>query len=168
MHQAPACCSLLLPQTCRVADRWRATACLRQCFAALALLPAAQLGVEMLADVLALLPDSVQQLPQHAAWQGQCMEVVCSQAATAGAALLPVLLQLFGDVHALLTSPGLLQQFKNLPFAAVSAWAGSGELTVDSENSVAVALGVWTAGRQGKKSSKAQLRELSGLLRVCT
>jgi hypothetical protein len=77
------------------------------------------------------------------------------------------LAKVFGDVHAMLTGPELLRLFKQLPYHAVRAWAASDGLTVDSENSVAVALTAWAEGELGSKCTEAQKKELSGLLRVC-
>jgi hypothetical protein len=74
--------------------------------------------------------------------------------------------QHFNDVHAMLTDGALLKKFLQLHFPLVSAWASSDDLVVDSENSVAVALTVWSKGRQGKESSHDQLEQLPGLLRV--
>jgi hypothetical protein len=107
--------------------------------------------MQALTDVLNVLPDSITTLPEHSTWVTK---------------LDTALMQHFGDVHALLTSPDQLQIFRGLPFHAVRAWAASGELTVDSENSVAVALTVWAEGEQGSQCTEAQQKELSGLLRV--
>jgi hypothetical protein len=83
--------------------------------------------------------------------------------------MLPMLLYLFGDVHALLTSEAKLKRFQLLPYSAIKVWAGSDDLVVDSENSVAIALGCWTAaGVKGahRELTNEQKEELSGLLRV--
>jgi hypothetical protein len=130
---------------CRVADRWGATPCLGLCFSALGQLFGSeqQLGMQALVDVMHLLPSSVCSLPE---W------TTATQ---------------IGDVHALLTSPEQLQLFRQLPFHAVRVWAASDGLTVDSENSVAVALTAWVEGEQGSKCTDEQKKELSGLLRVC-
>jgi hypothetical protein len=106
---------------------------------------------EELSAVLSWLPDSTSALPQYAAWEQKWQKHVIST---------------FPDVHALLTSYSLLQQFRCLPFSAVRAWAASDDLRVDSENSVAVALSWWCGGQGGCDSSNQQLEELSGLLRV--
>jgi hypothetical protein len=74
-----------------------------------------------------------------------------------------LLLHVFGDIHAMLTSPDQLERFRQLPYRAIRAWADSDDLVVDSEDSVAVALGWWVAGAEGSKCSEEQLKELSGL-----
>jgi hypothetical protein len=79
---------------------------------------------------------------------------------------LAVLLHMFGDVHALLTSPQLLQHFRKLPFSAIKAWADSDDLVVDTEDSMAVVLGWWVGGGEGSKCSEEQLKDLSGVLRL--
>jgi hypothetical protein len=84
----------------------------------------------------------------------QCVQVVC-EGASAGKDVQPQLLHLFGDVHAMLTSPDKLRRFRQLPFEAVKAWADSGDLIVDSEDSVAVALG---GGRQALPSASISWR----------
>ncbi len=97
------------------------------------------------------LPDSISTLPEHSAWVNKINSA---------------LVNLFVDVHALLTSPEHLQLFRGLPFHAVRTWAANDALSVDSENSVAVALTVWAEGEQGSQCTEAQQKELSGLLRV--
>jgi hypothetical protein len=138
---------------CRVADRWGAAPCLNLCFSTLVQLLGVKnlLGTQTLAEVMSELPDSISSLGEHRAWVTK---------------LDSAFVNLFVDVHALLTSPEQLQLFRGLPFHAVRAWAASDELTVDSENSVAVALTVWAEGEQGSKCTEAQKKELSGLLRV--
>jgi hypothetical protein len=107
--------------------------------------------LEHLAPVLSWLPDSTSALPQYAAWEQKWQKHVSST---------------FQDVYALLTSNSLSQQFRCLPFSAVRAWAASDDLRVDSENSVAVVISWWYGGQEGCNTSKQQLEELSGLLRV--
>jgi hypothetical protein len=135
------------------------------CLTALIQLKDAKLMYDDLAYVLQLLPEAVHQLPEHSAWVERCLRCLCI-AAAAGRDVLPLLLQICGDVHALLTSPGQLLHFRQLPFSAIKAWAGSDDLVVDSEDSVAVVLGWWVGGEVGSKYSLAQLKELSGLLRL--
>jgi hypothetical protein len=123
--------------------------------------------MEALAQVMLLLPDSISSLPEHSSWSAKCMDILSkSDTPDMAAPVATALVHLFGDVHALLTSPEQLQLFRRLPFHAVRAWAASDELTVDSENSVAVALTVWSAGEKGSQCTEAQKEELSGLLRV--
>jgi hypothetical protein len=95
--------------------------------------------------------------------------LISTQAGHEDTSTLPLLLCCFGDVHALLTSPTVLQSFLHLPYTAIKAWAGSDDLVVDSENSVAVALGAWIEGAEHDPSracSREQKQELSGLLRA--
>jgi hypothetical protein len=106
---------------------------------------------EELSSVLSWLPDSTSALPQYAAWEQKWQKHVIS---------------MFRDVYTVLTSSSLLRQFRCLPFSAVRAWAASDQLRVDSENSVAVAISWWYGGQEGRRSSKQQLEELSGLLRI--
>jgi hypothetical protein len=91
---------------------------------------------------------------------------VVSAAPAASNSVTAVLLHIFRDIHALITSAEQLQLFKQLSFTAIKAWADSDDLMVDSEDSVAVALGWWVAGAEGSKCSQDQLKELSGLVRV--
>ncbi len=136
-------------QMCRVADRWRSEFCLSLCFSALVKrIDRERMSLATLVRVMRLLPDSV---TEREAWIRKSKAMLIKQ---------------IGDVHALLTSPEQLQLFQQLPFHAVRAWAASDDVKVDSENSVAVALTVWAEGEQGSKCTKAQKKELSGLLRV--
>jgi hypothetical protein len=152
-------------QMCKVADMWGAPGCLLLCFRALAQSEGAPLELQGLPAILQLLPEAVKEVPEYDAWVQQCVKLLCEGAA-AGSDVLPVLLHFFGDVHALLTSPGQLLHFRKLPFSAVKAWAASDDLVVDIEDSVAVAIGWWVEGSEGSKCSEEQLKELSGLLRV--
>jgi hypothetical protein len=95
------------------------------------------------------------------------MQVISSS--DASSITTPILLYVFGDVHALLTSAAKLNCFCQLPYSAIKAWASSDDLVVDSENSVAVAVNAWVeapTNRSEQECSKAQKEELSGLLRV--
>jgi hypothetical protein len=116
-------------------------------------------------SVLHELPESVSTLPEHGAWQYLCVRVL-SAALAPSYSVTAVLLHLFQDVHALITSPEQLQRFRQLSYSAIRAWAASDDLLVESEGSVAVALGWWVAGQVGSKCSQEQLKELSGLVRV--
>jgi hypothetical protein len=152
-------------QMCKVADMWDAAGCLSSCLRALAQLTASELDLQGRMDILQLLPDAAQQLIHHTTWVQHCVQVVC-EAVSGKRDMQALLLHLFGDVHALLTSPDHLQHFRQLSFTAIKAWAGSDDLVVDSEDSMAVALEWWVAGAEGSKCSQEQLKELSGLLRV--
>jgi hypothetical protein len=99
------------------------------------------------------------------------MKLVCNTTGSdaTNSYILPILLYLFGDVHALLTSVCKLARFQHLPYSAIKAWAGSDDLVVDSENSVAVAVGAWIqaqAAGVSRTCTKEQKQELSGLLRI--
>jgi hypothetical protein len=99
------------------------------------------------------------------------MKVLMSGSFDTGSNILPILLYLFGDVHALLTDSARLKRFLQLPYSAIKAWAGSDDLVVDSENSVAVAVGAWIEAKVGgapRACSKEQQEELSRLLRLST
>jgi hypothetical protein len=158
----------LLPddvQMCKVADMWDAQECLRLSFSNLTQLKASELDLQGTPAIWQVLPDAVQKLSGHSTWVQQCAQMVC-EGVSAGKDVQPLLLQVFGDVHAMLTSPQLLQHFRQLPLQAARIWADSDNLVVDSEDSVAVALGWWVAGEVGSMCSEDQLKELSGLLRV--
>jgi hypothetical protein len=142
---------LLSSQMSRVADMWGAAACLRKCFTALAQLNGGYQELQELIAILLWLPDSVQALASYANWEAQWQGSI---------------VEWFNDVHALFTSHDQLQHFRQLPFAAVKAWASSDKLIIDSENDVAAAISWWYGGNQGSRASEEQLKELSGLLRV--
>jgi len=56
------------------------------------------------------------------------------------------LVQLFGDVHAVISDVRLRDTFcESLSLPAVKLWAASDQLTVDSENSVTVLLTFWVS-----------------------
>ncbi|KAL6761432.1 hypothetical protein V8C86DRAFT_3131552 [Haematococcus lacustris] len=111
----------------------------------------AKLPAEQLVRVLQTLPDSCALLPEHQQWQQHVNSLILSQ---------------YGDVHAVITSAQLRGYFQQLPFAAVKQWAGSDELTVDSENSVVELISLWMAGSQGLACSEEQEQQLSCLVRV--
>ncbi|KAL6761417.1 hypothetical protein V8C86DRAFT_3183093 [Haematococcus lacustris] len=136
-------------QVCRVAERWAFSSLSSTCLQQLINLP--QLPAKQLVLVLQTLPDSCALLPEHKKWQKL---VLCR------------ILRLFGDVHAVITSAQLREDFQQLPFAAVHQWAGSDALTVDSENSVVELISLWMAGPIGKKCSWDEKEKLSCLVRV--
>jgi hypothetical protein len=154
-------------QMCRVADRWGAAFCLRACMNCLTRLPNDSLSCDHLAALLPQLPKSIQQL-QYAAWERKVMSILVSSATastTISGSIESVLFYLFSDVHALLTSSAKLEQFHQLPYAAVKAWAAGDDLVVDSENSVVVALGSWITAHK-ERITREQKKELSSLIRV--
>jgi hypothetical protein len=65
--------------------------------------------------ILHELPESVSTLPEHGAWQYLCVRVV-SAAPAASNSMTAVLLHIFQDVHALITSPQQLLHFRQLPY----------------------------------------------------
>jgi hypothetical protein len=144
---------------------WDAQECMGSCLRALAKLKVTELNPQDVVAILQMLPEAVQKLGDHGTWVQRCVEVVC-EGASAGKDVQPLLLHLLGDVHAMLTSPDQFKRFRQLSFTAIKAWADSDNLVIDSEDSVAVALGWWVAGAEGRKCSQDQLKELSGLLRV--
>jgi hypothetical protein len=135
---------------------WDASACVALCATALTQLKHDSLQPREFAAAMALLPETVSLTPQVASWQ---------------ASATPAFVQRYSDVHALLTSPDQLLTFRQLPYCVVRAWAGSASdsdgLVIDREESVVVALEWWRKGAEGRKCSKAQLKELTGLVRVC-
>jgi hypothetical protein len=135
-------------QMCRIADMWKATACLQVCFTAL-MQAEEELIVGDLAGVCSLLPDSVTTLPSYSEFKTRLQQCV---------------VKAFPDVYTLLTTHDQLQRFRKLPFQAVLAWADSDNLVVDSENSVAVALSWWYGGDLGSQATEDQVKELSGAL----
>ncbi|KAJ9530465.1 hypothetical protein QJQ45_012426 [Haematococcus lacustris] len=151
---------LTLARVCRVAERWAFLPLSSSCLQRLVDLPPSQLPAEQLYQVLRTLRDSCAMLPEHQPWQDR----VHSLAGELNA--LPLLLHLYGDVHAVITSTKLRTTFQQLPFAAVQQWAGSDALTVDSENSVVELISLWMAGPIGKKCSWGETEQLSCLVRV--
>ncbi|GFH31456.1 BACK domain-containing protein, partial [Haematococcus lacustris] len=142
---------LTLARVCRVAERWAFSSLSSSCLQRLADLPYSQLRAEQLVLVLQTLPDSCALLPEHKKWQQLVNGLVISQ---------------YGDVHAVITNAQLRGYFQQLPFAAVKQWAGSDELTVDSENSVVELISLWMAGPGGQACSQEQEQQLSCLVRV--
>ncbi len=144
-------CPSVLALMCTLADRWQAPACLAHSYEALTQLSDAQLTPDALAGALQRLPcfstPAVQKQPQT---EGFVKRMV----------------GMLADVHAVLTSGPLLRLLRALPFEAVLAWAGSDDLVVDSEASVVVALDCWVRGPVGRKADRAQLLQLSGLVRL--
>ncbi|KAJ9506339.1 hypothetical protein QJQ45_004950 [Haematococcus lacustris] len=136
---------------CRVAERWAFPSLASKCLQQLVSLPPLQLPMQQLVQVLQTLPDSCALLPEHPQWQER---VHTSTVKT------------YGDVHAIITSAQLRAQLQQLPFMAVQQWAGSNELTVDSENSVVELLSLWMAGPGGQACSKTNKQQLSCLVRV--
>ncbi|GFH12463.1 BACK domain-containing protein [Haematococcus lacustris] len=119
-----------------------------------------QLPAKQLLLVLQTLPDSCALLPEHKKWQDRVHRLAGELNA------LPMMLHLYGDVHAVITSAQLRTTFQQLPFAAVQQWACSDELTVDSENSVVELISLWMAGPVGKGCSWGEKEQLSCLVRV--
>jgi hypothetical protein len=107
---------------------WDAAGCLSLCFTALTQLQPGSVNAQELASIRAVLPDSLEQLPQQKAWEERQVEIVNR------------IVLGFANVHALVTSTDQLQQFRALPYIVIKAWAASDDLEVDSEDSVAVAL----------------------------
>ncbi|GFH07937.1 BTB domain-containing protein [Haematococcus lacustris] len=151
---------LTLARVCRVAERWAFPSLSTTCLQKLVDLPPSQLPVQQLVLVLQTLPGSCALLPDHKRWQ----ERVHNLAVELNALLL--LLHLCEDVHAVITSAQLRTAFQQLPFAAVQQWAGSDELTVDSENSVVELISLWMAGPEGRVASQTRKQQLSCLVRV--
>jgi hypothetical protein len=133
---------------------WDAAACLSLSFTALTQVEPGSVKAQQLTEVLALLPASLEQLPQHEIWK-QKQQVIISS-----------IVKGFADVYALVTSKDQLLGFRNLPFIVVKAWAAFDGLLVDSEDSVAVALNWWVKGQEGLQCSKQQLQDLARMVRV--
>jgi hypothetical protein len=131
-------------------------------------MPDQDLSCTQLADLLPQLPDSLKLLDQHDAWEEKCMAALKGD----GGALISkegVLLYLFGDVHALVTTPNKLKRFSQLPYEALKAWLGSDNLVVDSEDSVVVALSFWIKTHVDgppRSLTKQQNQQLCELIRV--
>jgi hypothetical protein len=75
------------------------------CFRALTQLQASELDLQGMPAILELLPDALQKL-HGSTWVQRCVQVVCA-GVSAGKDVQPLLLHLFEDVHAMLTSPDL-------------------------------------------------------------
>ncbi|KAL6761419.1 hypothetical protein V8C86DRAFT_3088369 [Haematococcus lacustris] len=99
----------------------------------------ARLPAEQLVLVLQTLPGDGVMQSEHYGWQEHVRSLLVSQ---------------YGDVHAVITSAQLRTAFQQLPFAAVQQWAGSDELTVDSENSVVELISLWMAGSRAYALSR--------------
>eukprot|EP00983_Pelagomonas_calceolata_P070364 1150765-Pelagomonas_calceolata.AAC.2 len=79
-------------------------------------------------------------LDQNSAVNAQALEDSCGRR----------LVQLFGDVHAVISDVRLRDSFcESLSLPAVKLWAASDQLTVDSENSVTVLLTFWVYSLKG-------------------
>jgi hypothetical protein len=135
------------------------------CLTALTQLGDTQLLFEDLPAIARLLPESIQHLPNYEAWVDRCGRCLGS-AAAAGDDDQPLLLHHLKDVHALLCSPQLLLQFRQLAFAGVRAWLQNRDLQVDSEDSIAAAVGWWASGEEGRSCSPSELKQLTQLLQV--
>ncbi|KAJ9511074.1 hypothetical protein QJQ45_002835 [Haematococcus lacustris] len=129
---------------CRVAERWAFSSLTRCCLLHLSALPASQLPATQLPLVLQTLPDLSSLQPEHDKWLDRVHSLVAGLSPAPSP--LPLLLHLYGDVHAVITSAQLRDYFLQLPVTAVLRWAASDELTVDSENSVVELLSLWMAG----------------------
>ncbi|KAL6752749.1 hypothetical protein V8C86DRAFT_564004 [Haematococcus lacustris] len=140
-----------LARMCRVAERWAWSSLTSTSLLKLAGLPPPQLPARQLVLVLQTLPDSCALLPEHKKWQERVHSLVLSH---------------YGDVHAVITSAQLRDYFQQLPFAAVQQWAGSDELTVDSENSVVELISLWVSGPVGQACTLEEQQQLSCLVRV--
>ncbi|KAJ9511331.1 hypothetical protein QJQ45_029734 [Haematococcus lacustris] len=149
---------------CRVAERWAFSTLTRCCLQQLSALPASQLPATQLLLVLETLPDLSGLQPEHNKWLDRVHSLAAGLAP--GPSPLPLLLHLYGDVHAVITSAQLRDYFLQLPATAVLCWAASDELTVDSENSVVELLSLWMAGPKGLSCSTEQQQQLSCLVRV--
>lgn len=166
-----------------IADRWLAPACMQTCLDALADVPSDKLPASALMSVLQQLPSDLPQRIGCSKWLAHVntlisgyteedeerlplLKYAITEHAASNAGWLPFVLQQFKRVYLIPAQLGLLQAFLTLPHAAVAAWAGSGQLVVDSENSVAVAIDVWCRGPQGSQCTPQQLKKLAGLVRV--
>ncbi|KAL6761437.1 hypothetical protein V8C86DRAFT_3131557 [Haematococcus lacustris] len=149
-----------LARVCRVAERWAFPSLCSTCLQRLTDLHPSQLPAKQLLLVLQTLPDGCALLPEHKKWQDRVHRLAGELNA------LPMMLHLYGDVHAVITNVKLRTAFQQLPFAAVQQWAGSDELTVDSENSVVELISLWMAGPVGKGCSWGEKEQLSCLVRV--
>jgi hypothetical protein len=157
-------------QMCQMADRWGAAFCMGYCLERVNRVLEKAQSCSYLSKFLPQLPDSVQLLPQHNGLMDRCMRALHSS--QPGDPLMPILLYLFSDVHALVASEERLKRFRQLPYSAIKAWAGSDDLVVDSENSVVVALDAWWQANASPWRSRwtdnerEHAYELSSLIRV--
>ncbi len=117
-------------QMCRVADRWGATPCLRLCISALAKKFSRAPNdhpdpflMHALADVMRVI---IIRPPEHRAWAAKSEDIPSkADSPDLAAPLASALELLFGDVHALLTSPELLQLFRRAAAIPCGARVGS-------------------------------------------
>jgi hypothetical protein len=152
-------------QMCQVADMWGAQECLDLCFTVLVQNKEGLQGENDLETVLQLLPAAVQRCTEYAACNLHCFAAVKAACLSIRDVPLGLLLHCFGDVHALVSCYGQLRAFAFLPLKAVKLWAASDDLVVDSEDSVAVALG-WWVGKRHYALVQREVWELAGLIRV--
>ena len=76
------------------------------------------------------------------------------------------LVELFGDVPAVITDLVQRRQFSSLPYAAVLAWIQSDDLKVHSESCVLLLLSAWVNSKEHPACSTDQLKQLAHSVRV--
>ena len=136
---------------CAVADRWQAPGCLQAVLAGLAAADASALTAAHVGAILTTLPSSLHTSPAY-----EKLKAMCAAR----------LVQLFGNVFKVITDGGLRGSFCALPSPAVLLWGGQDQLSVDSENSVVVALTLWHDSQPNDSCSPQFLKDLTACVRV--
>ena len=128
--------SILYPvplQVYRLADKYEVpNACTEPVFAALSAVEAKDIDLALLSDAYRL-PDGLRERPPL-----QKVTMACKQK----------LLELFGDVPAVITDLEQRRQFCALPYSAVLAWLQSDDLKVHSESCVLFLLTAWVNSKE--------------------
>lgn len=148
----------LLFQCLRLADRFGAVACMDLILDRLSSIPIEDMDLFLLTHAFGL-PTGVCGRPSFPAFLSKCKQQVTL---------------LFGDVPAVIRDQTLKGQFCSLPFAAVLAWAESGELLVHSENCVVYLLSAWVEAQrmaanqdEDGRPSMEELEQLAHQVRLC-
>ena len=125
-------------------------ACMEPTLAALSALQAKSIDLALLSQVYSL-PTQLSEAPSL-----QRLAAVCKQK----------LLELFGDVPAVITDLEQRRQFCALPYAAVLAWLQSDDLKVHSESCVLLLLTAWVNSEEHPACNIHQLKQLAHSVRV--
>ena len=141
----------LLLQVYCLEDKYKIpAACMEPVLAALSTFQAKDIDLTLLSHVYSL-PDQLLDAPSL-----QKLATACKQK----------LVELFGDVPAVITDLEQRQQFCALPHAAVLAWLQSDDLKVHSESCVVFLLSAWVNSKEHPACSSDGLKQLAHGVRV--
>ena len=142
----------LLLQVYRMADKYKVPApCMETISAALSAVEAKDIDLLLLLKVYHLPPGLMDSLPLQ-----KLITMSCKQK----------LVELFGDVPAIITDPEQRRQFCALPYVAALAWLQSDDLKVHSESCVLFLLSAWVHSKEHPACSPDQLKQLAHSVRV--